>query len=50
MELESQESVNNFSKELCEMAWRKYQKKEFDHIAYAEPLYIKEFYSTQKTN
>ncbi len=36
------------SKELCKFGWRKYQGKEFDNTAYAEPLYLKEFYSSQK--
>ena len=35
-------------KAICEMAWSKYQRKEFTNIASAEPLYIKEFYSTHK--
>ncbi len=36
------------SKGLCKVVSGKYQRKEFDDIAYAEPLYLKEFYSTQK--
>lgn len=36
------------SKELCKISWGKYQKKEFDNVAYAEPLYVKEFFSTYK--
>ncbi len=35
-------------KVLCKIAWEKYQKNEFNDTAYAEPLYIKEFYSMHK--
>ncbi len=36
------------SEQLGKLAWQKYKKEEFDSVAYAEPLYIKEFYSTRK--
>ena len=33
---------------LCEIACRNYKKSQFVNAAYAAPLYIKEFYSTQQ--
>lgn len=36
------------SYQLCQFAWKKYKKNQFEDVAYAEPLYIKEFYSIGK--
>jgi len=31
-----------------ELAWEKYQKQEFEDVAYFEPFYLKEFFTTAK--
>jgi tRNA threonylcarbamoyladenosine biosynthesis protein TsaB len=36
------------TKELAEIAWNLYQERTFADLAYAEPLYIKEFYTPVK--
>jgi len=30
------------------LAWQSYQKKEFEDVAYFEPFYLKDFYTTAK--
>lgn len=37
------------SNQLCQFTWKKYKENQFADVAYAEPLYIKEFYSARKT-
>ena len=34
---------------LAELTYEKYKNKQFSNLAYSEPIYIKEFYSTFKT-
>ncbi len=36
------------SEQFCKLSWQKYKRSEFSSVAYAEPIYIKEFYSTQE--
>lgn len=36
------------TKELAEIAWNRYQERTFADLAYAEPLYVKEFYTPVK--
>jgi len=36
------------SESLCSVSWKKYYKKEFENIPYAQPLYIKDFYTISK--
>ena len=36
------------TKELAEIAWNRYQERIFADLAYAEPLYVKEFYTPVK--
>lgn len=37
------EGIVPSAKDLCELAWKKYQNKEFEDVAYLTPLYLKEF-------
>ncbi len=34
--------------DLCSFAWKKYRQNAFEDVAYASPLYLKEFYFSQK--
>lgn len=36
------------SESLCSVSWKKYYKKEFENIPYAQPLYIKDFHTILK--
>lgn len=38
------------SKELAKIAWNLYQERTFADLAYAEPLYVKEFYTPVKVS
>jgi tRNA threonylcarbamoyladenosine biosynthesis protein TsaB len=50
------DSVKNFhfsdveisSNSLAKFSWKKFEKKDFEDIAYSKPLYIKEFFSNLK--
>ena len=33
---------------LAEISWENYKKDEFENVPYAQPLYIKEFYTIFK--
>lgn len=37
------------SESISSVSWRKYLKKDFENIPYAQPLYIKDFYTISKT-
>ena len=48
-------SINSFfinetitTESLAEISWKKYAKKEFENIPYAQPLYIKDFFTILK--
>jgi tRNA threonylcarbamoyladenosine biosynthesis protein TsaB len=36
------------AQEMVGLAWQSYQKKEFEDVAYFEPFYLKDFYTTAK--
>ncbi len=40
--------INISTKVLTLLSWRKYQQSDFENLSDARPLYIKEFYTTQK--